>query len=116
MLRPRCAGETKPPGWGEKMDKHVRSLLSVLRQAINEAILGSHDVSAALAALGRTGHCPSFAVEVSLEAQPREDDELRLLAGSQGEMVLTEADEEFLRSLGIRVDVSAGAALEVPLK
>jgi hypothetical protein len=94
------------------MEKHVKGLLSVLRQAINEAILGSHDVSAALAALGRTGNCPTFAVDVSIEAQPREGDQPPLFAESRGELILTGADEEFLRSLGIKVDTSAGAAIE----
>jgi len=116
------------------MDKHVKGLLSVLRQAINEAILGSHDVAAALAALGRTGHCPTFAVDVSLETHPREDaheesregeatgvqsqlsDEPALRAEGYGPLKLTLADEEFLRSLGINLEAGVGAVVEAPLK
>ena len=112
------------------MDKHVRGLLSVLRQAINEAILGSHDVGAALAALGQTGHCPTFAVDVSLDSQPREDareeecggvqslpiEEPAFLTEGGGQLRLTVADEEFLRSLGIQVEAGVKAVVGAPLK
>jgi hypothetical protein len=94
------------------MEKHVKGLLSALRQAINEAILGSHDVNAALSALSRTGVCPSFAVDVMLEGA---EEHLPSLEGS-GELCLTEVDEEFLRSMGIKVEGGGRLASAVPLK
>jgi hypothetical protein len=108
------------------MEKHVKGLLSVLRQAVNEAILGSHDVNAALAAISRTGRCPSLSVDVALENQAREDpvreegwtaeEPSSVRSIRPGELVLAEADEEFLRSLGIKVDTGAEIAAKSPLK
>ena len=90
------------------MDRHVKALLSALRQSVNEAILGSHDVNAALAALSRAGQCPSLSVDVSLGDQSGE----LLDAGIPGQpvpraLLLTEADEAFMQSLGIALE-SAG--------
>jgi hypothetical protein len=80
------------------MEKHVETLLSVLRQAINDAVLGSHDVNAALRALSRAGICPSFWVDVSLEGEEVQQ------SSEPGELVLQAADEEFLQSLGIAME------------
>jgi hypothetical protein len=113
MLRPE---ESSPEGQ-RNMDKHVSALLSALRQAVNEAILGSRDVNAALAAISRTGRCPSLSVDVALETlalEEREDESPDHWQGhtddpggvqslQPGELVLTGIDEEFLQSLGISV-------------
>jgi len=102
------------------MENHLKALLSALRQAINEAILGSHDVNAALAAISRTGRCPSLAVEVALESQnPDENVQERCTVQQNpepGELVLTDEDEDFLRSLGIVVETGLQVASEAPLK
>jgi hypothetical protein len=95
------------------MEKHVKALLSALRQAVNEAILGSLEVNATLAALSRAGRCPSLAVDVSLE--PQKDEAGNEPAGipqntEPGELVLTDADEDFLHSLGIVME----PGLEIP--
>jgi hypothetical protein len=101
------------------MEKHVRGLLSALRQAVNEAILGSHDVNAALAAIGRTGRCPSLSVDVALGNPSQEEpgnEPSHVQSLPPGELVLAESDEEFLQSLGIAVDMSAEIATKSPLK
>jgi hypothetical protein len=94
------------------MEKHVKGLLSALRQAVNEAILGSHDVNAALAAISRTGQCPSLSVDVALDNPSREERDYPSLP--PGELVLTELDEEFLQSLGIAVETAEIGAPELP--
>ncbi len=121
------------------MEKHVKGLLSALRQAVNEAILGSHDVNAALAAIGRTGRCPSLSVDVALEnpswddpagqdqsfredqspyyhGRPYADEPGRIQSMQPGELILTGSDEVFLEALGISVDASAEIASKTPLK
>jgi hypothetical protein len=112
------------------MEKHVKGLLSALRQAVNEAILGSHDVNAALAAISRTGRCPSLSVDVALESPPRNEREdespdhgreqaaepVGVQSLQPGELTLTESDEEFLQSLGISVETSSEIAAKSPLK
>jgi hypothetical protein len=108
------------------MEKHVRGLLSALRQAVNEAILGSYDVNAALAAISRTGRCPSLSVDVALECgaahedtypkagQPWADEPVQVQNLQPGELVLTEIDEEFLQSLGISVEASTENCPKIP--
>jgi len=102
------------------MEKPVKGLLSALRQAVNEAILGSHDVNAALAAISRTGRCPSLSVDVALENPSRDEWEDESPANTKsmraGELVLTESDDEFLQSLGISMNTSAEIASKIPLK
>ncbi len=101
------------------MEKHVKGLLSALRQAVNEAILGSHDVNAALAAISRTGRYPSLSVDVALESPPRDEPEVepdRVQSLPSGELTLTESDEEFLQSLGILAGTSAAIGAKIPLK
>jgi hypothetical protein len=103
------------------MELHVKGLLSALRQAVNEAILGSHDVNAALAALSRAGRCPSLAVDVSLEDQSLEtkgnhDSQFEDQVGRRpvsGQLNLTQADEGFLQSLGISVGQASQLTAEV---
>jgi hypothetical protein len=93
------------------MEKHVKALLSALRQSVNEAILSSHDVNAALAALSRAGRCPSLSVDVSLE-RPNADEFVSErhdpMEGSEpGELLFTGDDEDFLHSLGIATETAA---------
>jgi hypothetical protein len=79
----------------------VKGLMHALRQSINEAILDSADVAAVVEALKRTGKRPVFTIDVTLE------DASQLFAGpvetpgSARELVLTDADQEFLHTLGI---------------
>lgn len=103
------------------MDNHIKIMLSALRQAVNEAILGSHDVNAAMAALGRTGRCPSLSVDVTLENESGEVEVNEPVAGAlisaaqntavqslhSGELILSSDDEEFLLSLGITPETGA---------
>jgi hypothetical protein len=89
------------------MSKDVKGLMNALRQFINEAILDSDDVAAAMAALKRTGKCPVFTIDVALEdgaareeapepaTQPAENVELA------GGMVWSDSDVEFLQAVGI---------------
>lgn len=49
------------------MTRNIKGLMNALHQSINEAILESNDVAAAMAALKRTGMCPVFTVNVSME-------------------------------------------------
>lgn len=99
------------------MEKHVKALLSALRQSVNEAILGSHDVNAALAALSRAGRCPSLSVDVSLEQPvPEESGIGQHDLPHPGELMLTTDDEDFLHSLGILSEIAAGIATETQLK
>lgn len=49
------------------MTKNIKGLLQALQQSINEAILESHDVAAAVAALKRTGKCPVFTIDISMQ-------------------------------------------------
>jgi hypothetical protein len=123
MWRPR---ERKPkvktnPEGRLTMDNHIKIMLSALRQAVNEAILGSHDVNAAMAALGRTGRCPSLSVDVTLENESGEVEVNEPVAGAlisaaqntavqslhSGELILSSDDEEFLLSLGITPETGA---------
>ena len=86
------------------MTKNLRGLLNVLRQSINEAILQSNDVAAAIAALKSTGKCPLFTIEVGLEesaglaAAPVA---LTALTALTEELVLSDEDVAFLAALGI---------------
>jgi hypothetical protein len=81
--------------------KNIKGLMNALQQSINEAILESHDVAAAMAALKRTGKCPVFTVDVALEDAPE------LVAAQVGrstnseDLVLSDSDVEFLVAIGI---------------
>jgi hypothetical protein len=84
------------------MTKNVKGLVNALRQSINEAILESHDVAAALAALKRTGKCPVFTIDVALEDAPQSAATAVEASSRTEELVLSDSDVEFLAALGIR--------------
>lgn len=52
------------------MTKNIKGLMQALQQSINEAILDSHDVAAAMSALKRTGKCPVFTIDISMQDPP----------------------------------------------
>lgn len=97
------------------MTKNIKGLMNALHQSINEAILESNDVAAAMAALKRTGKCPVFTIDITMqdapgpEAEPVEGSTV-LEAGSRfveklssvtEELVLSDWDVEFLAAAGI---------------
>lgn len=84
-----------------KVTKNVKELLNALRQSINEAILESNDVAAAMAALKRTGMCPVFGIDVALEEAPEPAAEPVKVSARTEELVLSDSDVEFLAALGI---------------
>jgi hypothetical protein len=84
---------------GIKVTKNEKGLLEILRQSINEAVLESNDVAAAIAALKRTGKRPIFTIDIALEETPGVEPVEALGAGE--ELVLGDADVEFLAAIGI---------------
>lgn len=113
------------------MTKNIKGLMQALQQSINEAILDSHDVAAAMAALKRTGKCPMFTIDISMQdppdaardeeedapllvddeplipaASPEDKDARNMEATTESrnteELVLSDSDVEFLAVLGIR--------------
>jgi hypothetical protein len=107
--------------------KNLKGLMQALQQSINEAILDSHDVAAAMSALKRTGKCPVFTIDISMQDAPDaardEEENAPLLANDEPliplaetrhiadraieprnseELVLSDWDVEFLAVLGIR--------------
>jgi hypothetical protein len=92
--------------------KNIRGLLQALQQSINEAILESHDVAAAMAALKRTGKCPVFTIDISMQDPSGEASEASDPTRSPikalpprlrtEELVLSDSDVEFFTALGIR--------------
>jgi hypothetical protein len=86
---------------GNQVTKNIRGLLNALRQSINEAILESNDVAAAMAALKRTGKCPVFTIDVALEEAPGPDAEPVEASHLPEELVLSDADVAFLAAIGI---------------
>jgi hypothetical protein len=96
------------------VSKNIKGLLKALQQSINEAVLESNDVAAAMAALKRTGKCPVFTIDISMQDHPAEASELMddpidgLLnepivqtLGAEA-LVLSDSDVEFLASMGVR--------------
>ena len=83
------------------MTKNVKGLLNVLRQSINEAILESNEVAAAIAALKITGKCPVFSIEVGLEEVAISGRRAGGALGLTEELVLSDEDVAFLAALGI---------------
>jgi hypothetical protein len=83
---------------GDHVTKNVTGLMKALNQFINEAILESDDVAAAMAALKRNGIRPVFTVDVSLQQAPGAPVEA---LGRGEELVLSDADVEFLTAVGI---------------
>ena len=81
------------------MTKNVTGLMKALNQFINQAILESDDVATAMAALKRNGMRPVFTVDVSLQQAPGADPVEALGRGE--ELVLSDADVEFLTAVGI---------------
>jgi hypothetical protein len=81
--------------------KNIKGLMNALRQSINEAILESNDVAAALAALKRTGKCPVFTIDISMEEMPNQAIEPVLASTNTEELVLSDSDVEFLAAMGI---------------
>jgi hypothetical protein len=97
-----CRDAIEIPGnanGGDHVTKNVSGLIKALNQFINEAILQSEDVAAAMAALKRTGLCPVFTVDISLQEAPGGEPGEALGRGEQ--LVLSDADVEFLTALGI---------------
>ena len=86
---------------GIKVTKNLRGLLNVLRQSINEAILESNGVAAAIAALKSTGKCPVFSIEVGLEESAELASQPVALSALTEELVLSDEDVTFLAALGI---------------
>ena len=96
---------------GIKMTENLKGLLDVLQQSINEAILESNDVAAAMAALKRTGKCPVFSIEVAMEEAPELAAEpVAPISFAEDrplgeELVLSDEDVEFLAALGLPIRV-----------
>lgn len=69
----------------------------------------SNDVAAALAALKRTGKCPSFTIDITLQdaPAPAESVDPELSPAHPEDLMLADADVEFLATLGIRDPRSA---------
>lgn len=107
------------------MTKNIKGLMQVLQQSINEAILDSHNVAAAMSALKRTGKCPVFTIDISMqnppaaagdetqEDEPEEEQDLPVLladdppvpavaTSNSEELVLSDWDVQFLATLGVR--------------
>jgi hypothetical protein len=84
-----------------EVTNNVKDLLNALQQSINEAIVSSQDVAAALTALKRTGRCPVFSIEVAVEESPALAAEPRDDRPFNEELVLSDEDVEFLAALGI---------------
>lgn len=88
------------------MTKNIKGLMNALHQSINEAILDSNDVAAAMAALKRTGKCPVFTIDVSMQDAPDQTAEpvgcavVPTLTGIE-ELVLSDSDVQFLTDMGI---------------
>jgi hypothetical protein len=104
VLHERREDRKKSHSEGKKVTKNVKGLLEALRQSINEAVLESNDVAAAMAALKGTAMCPAFKIDISLEEAPagelpstRQNEAL----GRDEELVLSDQDVEFLAALGI---------------
>jgi len=88
--------------------KNLTGLMKALNQAINEAVLASNDVAAAMAALKRTGKCAVFTVGIALEESPVAEPLEALGRGE--ELVLSDADVAFLAVLGITDPSWCGAS------
>ncbi|MGP0074192.1 MAG: hypothetical protein ACLPWF_19945 [Bryobacteraceae bacterium] len=106
------------------MTKNLKGLLKALQQSINEAILESNDVAAAMAALKRTGKCPVFTIDISMQDAPPAtrvsisdaidlgEDDLAvdpmgdpkadpIVSGLTEDLVLSDWDVQFLGAIGI---------------
>jgi hypothetical protein len=98
--------------------KNIKGLMNALHQSINEAILESNDVAAAMAALKRTGKRPVFTIDISLQdapepvAEPAESNVTEKLSSVTEELVLSDSDVEFLGASGISDPSWCGSTLD----
>ena len=87
------------------MANNLKGLMTALHQFINEAILESDDVAAAMAALKRTGKNPVFTIDITLEDAPECDEIAEAVEPASThnaeDLVLSDADVSFLAELGI---------------
>lgn len=88
------------------MTKNIKGLMNALHQSINEAILGSNDVAAAMAALKRTGKCPVFTIDISMQEAPEPvaapvATDFTSPSSVTEELVLSDKDVQFLVDMGI---------------
>jgi hypothetical protein len=86
---------------GKKVTNNLKGLLNALRQSINEAILESDNVSAAMAALKRTGKCSVFTIDVALEEAPQSASEAAENTDLASGLVWSDSDLAFLHAIGI---------------
>jgi hypothetical protein len=86
---------------GNQVTNNVKGLLKALRQSINEAILESNNVAAAMAALKRTGKYPVFSIDIALEGAPQPAAAPGEDLNPECEVVLSDADVQFLAAVGI---------------
>jgi hypothetical protein len=124
LLRTPLRSRDDPLGGKKDVTKNLKGLLNALQQSINEAILESNDVAAAMAALKRTGKCPAFTIDISMQDAPQPEgepiggaiddpvDDLvadpvhepiahPVVSGLTEDLVLSDSDVEFLADLGI---------------
>lgn len=94
------------------MTKNVNGLINALRQFINEAILDSDDVAAAMAALKRSGKCPVFTVDITLQDAPEAAAEPEPAPRVNEGLQLSDSDVEFLAAIGIIDPTSANSHLK----
>ncbi len=96
--------------WGllpeaQEVTNNIRGLMNALRQSINEAILESNDVAAAMAALRRTGKLPVFTIDVSLQdppgTEPPPAEATDGATAAKQELTFSDPDVAFLSALGI---------------
>lgn len=92
------------------MSKNVSGLVNALKQFINEAILESDDVAAAMAALKRSGKSPVFTVDITLEDSPEPAaGPVEEISRDPEDLALTDSDVDFLTAIGIHEAVSMGS-------
>jgi hypothetical protein len=84
----------------KNVTKNIKGLMNALHQSINEAILESNDVAAALAALKRTGKCPVFTIDITMQDAPEAAAE-PVVSSVTEELVLSDSDVQFLAVIGI---------------
>lgn len=93
------------------MSKNVSGLVNALKQFINEAILESDDVAAAMAALKRSGKSPVFTVDITLEDNPEPaGDPVVETPRDPEDLSLTNSDIDFLAAIGIHETASLGGS------
>jgi hypothetical protein len=101
VLQGRCEDRHDSHLEAMNVTNNIKGLMNALRQSINEAILESNDVAAALAALRRTGKCPVFTIDISMEDMPNAAIESLPASTNTEDLVLSDSDVEFLAAMGI---------------